>query len=85
MSLKDSFENAVKSANFLNERPSNEDLLRIYALYKQATVGDNNEDAPGGLDFKAAAKHNAWKKLEGMSSDEAMTQYIDLIEGLKSA
>lgn len=85
MSLQESFESAVKSAHSLNERPSNEDLLKIYSLYKQATEGDNNGEPPGGFNFKAAAKHNAWKKLEGMSKDEAMTKYIDLIEQLKSA
>ena len=85
MSLQENFENAAKSANNLSERPSNEDLLKIYSLYKQATQGNNTEDPPGGFDFKAAAKYNAWKKLEGRSKEEAMTQYIDLIERLKSA
>ena len=85
MSLQESFESAVKSAHSLPERSSNEDLLKIYGLYKQATEGDNNEVPPGGFDFKAAAKHNAWKKLTGMTKDDAMTQYIDLIEQLKSA
>ena len=85
MSLQETFENAVKSAHSLTERPSNEDLLKIYSLYKQATKGDNNEDPPGGFDFKAAAKYNAWKKLQGMTADEAMSKYIDLIAQLKSA
>ena len=85
MSLQDTFENAVKSAHSLNDRPSNDNLLKMYGLYKQATEGDNNEEPPGGFDFKAAAKHNAWKKLEGTSREDAMTQYIDLIEQLKSA
>lgn len=85
MSLQESFESAVKSAHSLTERPSNEDLLKIYSLYKQATEGDNQEEPPGGFDFKAAAKYNAWKKLAGMSKDEAMSKYIDLIEQLKSA
>ena len=85
MSLQESFESAVKSAHSLTERPSNEDLLKIYSLYKQATEGDNQDEPPGGFDFKAAAKYNAWKKLAGMSKDEAMNKYIDLIEQLKSA
>ena len=85
MSLIDTFENAVKSAHSLSERPSNEDLLKIYGLYKQATEGDNKEDTPGGFNFKAAAKHNAWKKLEGMTSEDAMNAYIDLISELQSA
>lgn len=85
MSLQETFDSAVKSAHSLTERPSNENLLKMYGLFKQATEGDNNEEPPGGFDFKAAAKHNAWKKLEGISKEEAMTQYIDLIEQLKSA
>lgn len=85
MSLQESFESAVKSAHSLPSRPSNEDLLKIYSLYKQATEGDNTQDPPSGFDFVAAAKHNAWKKLEGTSKEEAMNQYIDLIQQLKSA
>ena len=85
MSIQDSFETAVKEANNLTERPSNEDLLSIYSLYKQATEGDNNTERPGGFDFKAAAKYNAWEKLKGMGKEDAMNQYIDLITRLKTA
>ena len=84
MSLKESFEAAVKTAHSLTIRPSNEDLLKMYSLYKQATLGDNTQDPPGGFDFVAAAKHNAWKKLAGTSQEEAMNQYIDLIQRLQS-
>ena len=85
MSLDTTFENAVKSAHSLTSRPANEDLLKIYSLYKQATEGDNKTERPGGFDFKAAAKYDAWANLEGMSKEEAMNHYIDLIERLKSA
>lgn len=85
MSITAQFEEAVKNANSLTERPSNEDLLKIYGLYKQATEGDNNTERPGGFDFKAAAKYNAWANLKGISNEEAMQQYIDLINRLKSA
>ena len=85
MSITAQFEEAVKNANSLTERPSNEDLLKIYGLYKQATEGDNNAERPGGFDFKAAAKYNAWANLKGTSNEEAMQQYIDLINRLKSA
>ncbi len=85
MTIQESFENAVKEANSLTERPSNEDLLSIYSLYKQATEGDNNTERPGGFDFKAAAKYNAWEKLKGMAKEEAMNKYIDLIARLKTA
>ncbi len=85
MTLKEHFESQVAAAQQLSTRPSNEDLLMIYGLYKQATVGDNLTEAPGGFDFKAAAKYNSWKKLTGTSQEEAMQRYIDLIERLKSA
>lgn len=85
MTLKEQFESQVVAAQQLATRPSNEDLLMIYGLYKQATVGDNLTEAPGGFDFKAAAKYNSWKKLTGTSQEEAMQRYIDLIERLKSA
>lgn len=85
MSLQTTFENAVKESTSLTERPSNQDLLKLYALYKQATMGDNTGDGPTGFDFKGMAKHNAWKELSGMSNEDAMTQYVDLINQLKSA
>lgn len=85
MALATDFENAVKASSSISERPSNEDLLKIYSLYKQATEGECTGDAPTGFDFKAAAKYNAWKGLSGTSSESAMTQYIDLITRLKSA
>lgn len=85
MSLETTFENAVKESKQISERPSNQDLLKLYSLYKQATEGDNTNDAPTGFDFKAMAKHNAWNSLTGTSKEEAMTQYIDLITVLKSA
>lgn len=85
MTLETTFENAVKESTSLSERPSNDILLKLYGLYKQATTGDNTGDAPGGFDFKAIAKYHAWKELAGTSKEDAMTQYIDLINQLKSA
>lgn len=85
MSLESTFENAVKESKQLSERPSNQDLLKLYSLFKQASEGDNTNDAPTGFDFKAMAKHNAWNSLTGTSKEEAMSQYIDLITALKSA
>ena len=84
MPIQESFENAIKEANSFTKRPSNENLLLIYSLYKQATEGDNETERPGGIEFKAAAKCNAWKKLKGMSKEDAMKQYIDLINRLKT-
>lgn len=81
--LKARFEEAVANSKTLSERPDNVTLLRIYSLYKQATEGDNEEPKPGFTDIVARAKWDAWQKLEGTSSDEAMQQYIDLIEELR--
>lgn len=67
MSLQDTFENAVKSAHSLNDRPSNDNLLKMYGLYKQATEGDNNEEPPGGFDFKAAANTMLGKNLRALA------------------
>ena len=81
--LKARFDTAVAESKTLSERPDNPTLLKIYALYKQATEGDNAEPKPGMTDIVARAKWDAWKKLEGDSADEAMQGYIDLIGSLK--
>ena len=83
--LKARFEQAVANSKTLSERPDNMTLLNIYSLYKQATEGDDEEAKPGFADIVARAKWDAWKKLEGTSADEAMQQYIDLIEELRQA
>ncbi|WP_423598527.1 acyl-CoA-binding protein [Roseateles sp. MS654] len=83
MSLKDQFDAAVADSKTLPERPDNQTLLKLYALFKQATAGDVEGDRPGMTDFVNRAKWDAWKALEGKSSDEAMQDYIDLVEGLK--
>ena len=82
MALKEDFDNAVIRSKELTQRPANDELLSLYALFKQATEGDNNGERPGGFDFKGAAKHDAWDKLKGTSSDEAMQQYIKLVDDL---
>ena len=81
--LKARFEQAVADSKTLSERPDNATLLKIYALYKQATEGDNEDRKPGFTDMVARAKWDAWKKLEGTGNDEAMQQYIDLISELR--
>jgi diazepam-binding inhibitor (GABA receptor modulator, acyl-CoA-binding protein) len=78
------FEQAVANSKNLAERPDNETLLNLYSLYKQATEGDNNTDAPSNpFDFVAKAKHNAWEALKGITKENAMQQYIDLVNKLK--
>ena len=76
------FEAAVANSKNLSERPDNATLLKLYALYKQGSTGDNAEKKPGFSDMVGRAKWDAWNKLRGTSSDDAKQQYIDLIESL---
>jgi diazepam-binding inhibitor (GABA receptor modulator, acyl-CoA-binding protein) len=80
--LNAAFEAAVAQSKNLSERPDNPTLLKIYALYKQATAGDNAEKKPSFTDVVGRAKWDAWDKLKGTSGDAARQQYIDLIESL---
>jgi acyl-CoA-binding protein len=80
--LNTTFEAAVANSKNLSERPDNATLLKIYALYKQGTVGDNTEKKPGFGDMVGRAKWDAWNSLKGTASDAAKQQYIDLIESL---
>ena len=80
--LKARFESAVANSKNLSERPDNATLLKIYALYKQATAGDNAEKKPGFGDMVGRAKWDAWNALKGTSSEDAKQQYVDLIQSL---
>jgi diazepam-binding inhibitor (GABA receptor modulating acyl-CoA-binding protein) len=80
--LKTRFEAAVAESKNLSERPDNMTLLKIYALFKQASLGDNTEAKPGFSDIVGRAKWEAWNGLKGTSADDAMQRYIDLIESL---
>ena len=79
MALPEDFQAAVASSKNLTKRPSNEELLDLYALFKQATDGDVSGDRPGGFDFKAIAKFDAWGGKKGKSKDDAMKEYVDLV------
>ncbi|HEX3023819.1 MAG TPA: acyl-CoA-binding protein [Chitinophagaceae bacterium] len=84
MELQQLFEQAAINSKTLSAKPDNETLLQLYSLYKQATEGDNNGDAPTNpFDFVAKAKHTAWEQLKGTSKENAMQQYIDLVNKLK--
>lgn len=83
MSLQDQFAQAQLESKTLPERPDNMTLLKIYALFKQGSSGDATGERPGMTDFVARAKYDAWAALQGTSQDDAMQQYIDLIEELK--
>ena len=80
--LKSKFEAAVANSKNLSERPDNATLLKLYALYKQGSVGDNAEKKPGFGDMVGRAKWDAWNGFKGTSAEAAMQQYIDLIESL---
>ncbi len=80
--LNAAFEAAVAHSKNLSERPDNATLLKIYALYKQATQGDNEEKKPSFSDMVGRAKWDAWEKLKGTDGDAARQQYIALIESL---
>lgn len=81
--LKTQFDKAVAESKQLPEKPDNMTLLKIYALYKQATVGDVEGKRPGFTDMVGRAKWDAWDGLKGTSAEQAMQDYIDLIESLK--
>lgn len=85
MPLKEQFEAAVMASKALPKRPDNDELLKLYSLYKQATEGDIDPatPAPGMFDFVNKAKYDAWKKLEGTTSEDAMQEYIKTVEALK--
>jgi diazepam-binding inhibitor (GABA receptor modulating acyl-CoA-binding protein) len=85
MALIDDFNAAVSKSKDLTKRPSNEELLDLYALFKQATDGDVSGDRPGGFDFKAIAKFDAWANKKGLSKDQAMTDYVSLMNRLQAA
>ena len=79
MTTQEEFEAASQRAQQLPAKPANRVLLQLYALYKQATEGDVSGDRPGGFDFKAIAKYDAWNGLRGLSKDAARQQYVALV------
>jgi acyl-CoA-binding protein len=83
MALLENFNAAVAQSKDLPSRPSNEDLLQMYALFKQATDGDVSGERPGGFDFKAIAKYNVWEEKKGINKEQAMQEYVNLVERLK--
>lgn len=83
--LQTQFEAAAAAAQQLSKRPDNNTLLQLYALYKQATVGDAAGKKPGFTDPVGRAKFEAWGKLKGTGQEAAMQQYVDLVARLQSA
>ncbi|GAA5008401.1 acyl-CoA-binding protein [Pseudoluteimonas lycopersici] len=82
--LKQQFEQAAIDVKDLSERPDNDTLLRLYALYKQGSEGDVSGEKPGFFDFVGTAKYEAWGKLKGTAKDDAMKKYVDLVKKLRA-
>ena len=82
--LQDGFAQAQEDVNALTERPDNDTMLKLYALYKQATQGDATGERPGGFDFVRRAKFDAWSEIKDTSAKDAMQQYIDLVASLRN-
>jgi acyl-CoA-binding protein len=76
------FDQAAVAVKKLKHRPDNDDLLELYALYKQATEGDVSGKQPGVFDVVNRAKYDRWAKKKGTSADAAMKSYIKLVERL---
>lgn len=83
MDLKATFEQAAVDVKKLSVRPTNDELLELYSLYKQATEGDVNGTRPGILDLKGRAKYDAWARKKGMAAPTAMESYVNLVQKLK--
>ena len=79
MSIKESFNTAVKIVSQMKQHPTNEEKLNLYKYYKQATIGDINIPQPGFLDFTGKAKWSAWNSVKGITSENAMQMYIKTV------
>ncbi|KAI8127982.1 hypothetical protein FF38_08134 [Lucilia cuprina] len=82
MATQEEFNKAAEDVKNLNSTPADNDLLELYSLYKQATVGDCNTDKPGFLDFKGKAKWEAWNNRKGMSTADATNAYVEKVKAL---
>ena len=82
MSLENEFEESSKKVHSLKSRPSNDDLLKLYSLYKQGSLATIMKKKPGMLDIKGRKKHEAWSNLKGMEQTDAKKEYIELVKQL---
>lgn len=81
--IENNFQTSVRDINNLNSKPSEEELLKIYGLYKQSLFGDNNADRPGFFDFKAKKKWDSWTSEKGKTKTRAMMEYTEYVNMLK--
>ncbi|KAJ5647510.1 acyl-coA-binding protein [Penicillium lividum] len=82
--IKEQFDQAVLDVKNLKAKPTNDELLELYGLFKQATTGDVNTTRPGAFDFKEKYKWDSWEKKKGMTEEEAQEAYVKLVEELKA-
>lgn len=82
--LQTQFETAAEEVQHLSKRPDDQTMLKLYALYKQATVGDVQGNRPGFMDMAGRFKYDAWAKLKGVPQDQAKQDYVTLVESLKA-
>jgi len=82
MSNSKEFTMAANAVKHLHKTPSDEELLKLYGLFKQSTMGDNNNDTPSFLDFKGKAKHTAWLVCKGKNTHTSEVEYITLVNEL---
>jgi len=83
MTIQQQFDDAVARSKAFTQRPTNEELLQLYGLFKQSTEGDVTGERPGGFDFKAIAKHDAWEELKGKSKEQAQQEYVAFVNKLE--
>lgn len=76
------FETAAKKIKELKYRPDDDTLLKLYGLYKQATLGDCNLPQPWFYEVKQLAKWNAWTSQKGKLKKVASNEYIKLVTKL---
>jgi acyl-CoA-binding protein len=82
MADQQAFEQAQQDVKTLTQRPSNDDMLFLYAHYKQGSSGDVSGKRPGMLDMVGRAKYDAWAKLKGMDKGAAMDKYVGKVADL---
>ncbi|XP_033842890.1 acyl-CoA-binding protein [Periophthalmus magnuspinnatus] len=82
--LQAQFESAATDVKNLKAKPSDDEMLQVYSLFKQATVGDINTARPGMFDFTGKAKWDAWEKQKGKAKEAAMQEYVNLVNELKT-
>lgn len=82
--MNERFEQAAANIKQLPEKPDNDTLLKLYALYKQGSEGDVSGDKPGFFDFVGVAKYEAWESLAGTPQEEAQRQYVELVDALRA-